>query len=58
LEAKTTKPHGQEEARDEAEQMPQRAEADLAGARRSQARSSSANQISRGEIRVRTDRER
>jgi hypothetical protein len=54
---KTTKPRGQEEARDVAEQMRQRPVADLAGARRSRARSSSATQIARGRIRVRTDRE-
>jgi hypothetical protein len=58
LEAKSTKSHGQEEARTEAEQMRQRAVVDLAGAHRSRARSSSATQIARGEIRVRTDRER
>jgi hypothetical protein len=58
LEAKTTKPHGQEEVRDEVEQMRQRAAADLAGTRRSRARSSSATRIAREEIRVRTDRER
>jgi hypothetical protein len=54
----STKPRGQEEARGEAEQMRQRAAADLAGARRSRARSSSATRIAGGEIRVRTDRER
>jgi hypothetical protein len=36
------KPRGQEEARDEAERIRHRAAADLAGARRSRARSSSA----------------
>jgi hypothetical protein len=36
------KPHGQEEERNEVKQMRQRAAADLAGARRSRARSSSA----------------
>jgi hypothetical protein len=49
------KPRGQEEARDEAEQMRQRAAADLAEARQSRARSSLVTQIARGEIRVRTD---
>jgi hypothetical protein len=34
LEAEVTKPHGQEEARDEAEQRRHRAAADLAGAGR------------------------
>jgi hypothetical protein len=37
-----TKPHGQEEERNEAKQMCQGAAADFAGARRSRARSSSA----------------
>jgi hypothetical protein len=46
LEAEVMKPHGQEEARDEAEQRHHQAAADLAGARRSQARSSSAIQES------------
>jgi hypothetical protein len=49
LEAEVTKPHSQEEARDEAEQRRHRAAADLAGARRSWARSSSATQIARGD---------
>jgi hypothetical protein len=39
---KSTKPCGQEEARDEAEQNRHRVAADLAGAHRSRARSSSA----------------
>jgi hypothetical protein len=58
MEAKSMKPRGQEEERDEAKQMRQRAAADLAGARRSRARSSSATRITREEVRVRTDRER
>jgi hypothetical protein len=37
-----TKSHGQEEERDEAKEMRQRAAADLTGARRSRARGSSA----------------
>jgi hypothetical protein len=41
LEVKMTKPYGQEEARDEAKQKRHRAVADLAGARRSRAKSSS-----------------
>jgi hypothetical protein len=45
---KTTKPHGQEEACDEAEQIRHRAAADLAGARRSRARSSSATRDRQG----------
>jgi hypothetical protein len=51
------KPRGQEEVRDEAEQIRYRAAADLTGARRSRVRSSSATRIARGGIRVRTDRE-
>jgi hypothetical protein len=47
------KPHGQEEARDEVEQRHHRAAADLAGARRSRARSSSAIQNCQRGIRVR-----
>jgi hypothetical protein len=46
------KPHGQEEACNEAEQNRQRAAANLAGARRSRARSSSATESPEG-IRVR-----
>jgi hypothetical protein len=42
LKAEVMKPHGQEEERDEAKQMRQRVVADLVGARRSWARSSSA----------------
>jgi hypothetical protein len=42
-----TKPHGQEDERDEAEQVRQRGAANLAGARRSQARSTSATWIAR-----------
>jgi hypothetical protein len=57
LEVKMTKPFGQKEARDEAEQIRHRAAADLAGARRSRARSSSAIWDRRRGIRVRTDRE-
>jgi hypothetical protein len=41
-----TKPHGQEEERNEAKQMHLRAAADLVGARRSRARGSSAIQES------------
>jgi hypothetical protein len=55
---RSTKPRGQEELCDEAEQMRQRAATDLAGTRRSRARSSSVTRIARGDIRVRTDRER
>jgi hypothetical protein len=58
LEAKSTKPRSQEEERDGAKQMRQRAAADLAGARRSRARCSSVTRIAREEVRVRTDRER
>jgi hypothetical protein len=47
-----TKPHGQEDERDEAEQVRQRAAANLAGAHRSRARSSSATESPEG-IRVR-----
>jgi hypothetical protein len=47
------KPHGQKEARDEAEQRRHRAAADLVGARRSRARSSSAIQDRQRGIRVR-----
>jgi hypothetical protein len=53
LEAETMKPHSQEGARDAAKQRRHRAAADLAGARRSRARSTSATQIARGGIRVR-----
>jgi hypothetical protein len=53
LEAKTTKPHGLEEARDEAEQIRHRVAADLAGAGRGARRRL---EIAKG-IRVRTDRE-
>jgi hypothetical protein len=52
LEAEVTKPHGQEEPHDEAEQRSHRAATDLAGARRSRARSSSATRSPEG-IRVR-----
>jgi hypothetical protein len=48
-----TKPHGQEEERDEAKQMHQRVAVDLAGARRSRTRSSSAIQDRQRGIRVR-----
>jgi hypothetical protein len=44
-----TKPHGQEEACDEVERIRHRAAADLAGARRSRARSSSATRDRQGE---------
>jgi hypothetical protein len=57
LEAEMTKPRGQEEERDEAEQIRHRAATDFAGARRSRARSSSVIRIARRGIRVRTDRE-
>jgi hypothetical protein len=53
LEAEVTKPHGQEEERDKAKQMRQRAAADLAEARRSQTRSSSAIQDHQRGIMVR-----
>jgi hypothetical protein len=48
-----TKPHGQEEARDEAEQRRHQAAADLAGARQSRARSSSVIRDRQRGIRVR-----
>jgi hypothetical protein len=59
LEAEVTKPHGQEEARDEAEQMRHRAAADLTGARRSRVRSSSATRSPEGiRVKVRSRGER
>jgi hypothetical protein len=48
LEAKMTKPRGQKEECNEAEQIRHRVAADLAGVRRSRARSSSAIRIARG----------
>jgi hypothetical protein len=45
-----TKPRGQEEERNEAKQRRQRVAADLAGARRSRARSASTTRIARGRI--------
>jgi hypothetical protein len=51
------KPHGQEEACDKAEQIRHRAAADLAGARRSQARSSSAIPNRQRGLGLGTDRE-
>jgi hypothetical protein len=41
MEAKSTNPHGQMEALDEAEQLPHRAAAELAGARQNRTRESS-----------------
>jgi hypothetical protein len=55
LEVKTTKPHGQEEARDEAELIRHRAVADLTGVGRGARQRLG---IARGRIRVITDRER
>jgi hypothetical protein len=45
-----TKPHGQEDEHDKAEQVRQRAAVNLVGARRSRARSTSATRIARGEL--------
>jgi hypothetical protein len=52
-----TKPHGQEEGRDEAEQVRQRAAANLAGVCRSRARSTSVTRIARGGLGLGFDRE-
>jgi hypothetical protein len=57
LEAKATNPHGQKEERGEAEHMCHRAVMELAGARRSQARSSSAIQNRQSGLGLGTDRE-
>jgi hypothetical protein len=57
LEAKTTKPHGQEEACDKAEQIRHRAVADLAGAHWSRARSLSMIQNRQRGLGLETDRE-
>jgi hypothetical protein len=54
LEARTTNPHGQEEAHGEAEQMRHRAAAELAGACRNRARGSSVIRNRQRGIRVRT----
>jgi hypothetical protein len=52
-----TKPHGQEEARDEAKQMHHRAAVELAGARRNRARNSSAIPSRQRGLGLGTDRE-
>jgi hypothetical protein len=52
-----TKPHGQEDERDEAEQVRQRAAANLAGARQSRARSTSVTWIARKGLGLGFDRE-
>jgi hypothetical protein len=57
LEAEMTKPHVQDEARNETEQNRHRAAADLAGAHRSQARSSSAIRNRQRGLRLELDRE-